>query len=31
MAEKNSFWQKLQKVPVAASGQPFTSRNRQQD
>jgi len=31
MAEKPSFWQKLKKVPLAASGQPLASRNRQQD
>jgi len=31
MAEKTSFWQKFQKVPLAASGQPLASCNRQQD
>jgi len=31
MAEKTSFWQKLEKVPLAASGQSLASHNRQQD
>jgi len=31
MAEKTSFWQKLSKMPLAASGQPLANRNRQQD
>jgi len=31
MAEKPSFWQKFEKVPLAATGQPLASRNRQQD
>jgi len=31
MAEKPSFWQKFEKVPLATTGQPLASRNRQQD
>jgi len=31
MVEKPSFWQKLKKVPLAGSGQPLASLNRQQD